>query len=267
MTRAHRLALAALLPLALIGASWAQASLSSVPGRSYTPGPFDSLNFNGSATVRFLQGDRDEVFVEGPTEAQEKVEITLDGTRLTVRTAGSWMFWRAPQQRLRVLVVARDLRQLTLSGAADFQAPEPVVLKQLHIDVSGSALTQFDKLSTETLVFKVSGAGTGRFVGRAPTVSVDISGRGDFFGADLDTQQAKVSISGLGKARLWVSKALDARISGVGTVDYFGHPTLAKRTTGVGRFNERGMRPGPPPWSPTPPALPPVPPVPLVPGP
>lgn len=251
---------ACLMTLPVLG----QPSLPQVPGKTYAPGPFDSLNFNGSATVRFLQGDRDEVFVEGPTEAQENVDIRLDGSRLTVRTAGSWMFWRAPQQRLRVLVVARDLRHLTLAGAADFQAPEPVLLKQLHIDISGSALTQFDKLSTDALVFKVSGAGTGRFVGRAASVIVDISGRGDFFGADLDTHQAKVNISGLGKARMWVSKALDARISGIGTVDYFGQPTLIKRTTGVGRFNDRGLRPGPPPWSPLPPA---VPPVPVVPGP
>ena len=257
-----RLLGAALLALGLANPAPGQPALSPAPGKTYAPGPFDSLNFNGSATVRFMQGDRDEVFVEGPSEAQENVQVQLDGTRLTVRTAGSWMFWRTPQQRLRLIVMARDLRELTLSGAADFQASEPVLLKQLTIEASGSANVQFNKISTESLVFEVSGAGSGRFIGRAASVSVDISGRGDFSGHDLDTQQAKVRITGLGKARLWVHKSLDARISGIGTVDYFGSPTLKKRTTGSGRFNERGARPGPPPWSPFPPALPPVPVVP-----
>ncbi|MCZ8236123.1 MAG: DUF2807 domain-containing protein [Inhella sp.] len=259
----RRVCAALLLPLWAASVS-AQPTLSPVPGRTYAPGPFDSLNFNGAATVRFFQGDRDEVFVEGPTDAQDSVEISLKGTRLTVGTAGSWMFWRTPQQRLRLIVVARDLRELTLSGATDFQAPEPVLLQQLSIDVSGSANTQFDKISTESLVFKVAGAGSGRFTGRAPSLLVDISGRGDFEGHDLNTQQAKVRITGLGKAKLWVHQSLDARISGIGTVDFFGSPTLKKRTAGAGRFNERGARTGPPPWSPFPGALPPVP---LVPAP
>lgn len=225
------------------GAAVAQTGLQSVPGKTYTPGAFDSLYFTGTATVRFLQGDRDEVFVEGDQSVQEGVEIELEGKRLVVRSSGSWKFWRGPQQRTRMVVVARDLRSLKVSGAANFLAPEAVHISQLQIDISGAAVARFDKLTTERLVFAVSGAGDGYFTGQAQTVTVSISGKGDFYGADLEAQQAKVNISGLGKARLWVHKTLDASISGIGTVEYFGTPVVHKQSAGLGRYTERGPRP------------------------
>ncbi len=248
--------LAALVGLLL--ASAAHANLDAVPGKTYAPGPFDSLYLTGTATVRFLQGDRDEVFIEGDQAVQDEVEVALEGKRLVVRSRGSWKFWRSPQQRTRMVVVARDLRSLKVSGAGNFLAPEAVNVAQLQVDISGAAVARFDKLHTDRLVFAVSGAGDGHFTGQAPTVVVNIAGKGDFYGADLEAQQAKVSISGLGKARLWVHKTLDANISGIGTVEYFGLPVVSKKATGVGRYNERGPRPPTPAGT----AMPPVPPFP-----
>jgi hypothetical protein len=228
----------------------AQGGLEAVAGKTYAPGPFNSLYFTGAATVRFLQGDRDEVFVEGDSQAQDAVEIGLEGTRLVVRSSGSWKFWRGPQQRTRMVVVAKDLRSIKVSGAANFLAPETLRLTQLQVDISGAAVARFDKLHTERLVFAVSGAGDGYFTGHAQIVTVNITGKGDFYGADLESQQAKVNISGLGKARLWVHKTLDANISGIGTIEYFGTPVVHQKNTGMGRYNERGPRP---PAVPTPP--------------
>jgi len=258
MTRAsHRLRFAWVLVgcVGLIAAP-ARANLEAVPGKTFAPGPFDSVYLTGVATVRFLQGDRDELFVEGDASVLDEVDVELEGRRLVVRNRGSWKFWRSAQQRTRMVLVARDLRSLKVSGAANFVAPEPVTLQQLQVDISGAAVARFDKLQTDRLVFSVSGAGDGHFTGRAPTLTVHISGKGDFYGADLESQQAKVSISGLGKARLWVHKTLDASITGIGTVEYFGTPVVNKKSSGVGRYTERGPRPTP---VPPPSALPPVP--------
>lgn len=245
-----------MVALLVAGGAAAQPGLQAVPGKTYAPGAFDSLYFTGTATVRFLQGERDEVFVEGDPAVQDAVEIVLEGKRLVVRNSGSWKFWRGPQQRTRMVVVARDLRSLKVTGAANFLAPEAVQVSQLQVDISGAAVARFDKLRTDRLVFAVSGAGDGHFTGQTNTVVVGISGKGDFYGADLESQQAKVSISGLGKARLWVHKTLDANITGIGTVEYFGTPLISKKATGVGRYTERGPHPSTTAAPPAAPALP-----------
>ena len=60
----------ALIALLLPVAAFAQAP----EGRVYTPGAFDAIEVSGAAAVRFVQGEVDEVFVEGGADAQRAVE-------------------------------------------------------------------------------------------------------------------------------------------------------------------------------------------------
>lgn len=209
------------------------------PGKLYTPGPFDSLALNGSAQVSFKQGDRDEFYIEGDDEVQRSVDIQLKDGELSLRSSGSWMFWRSAS-RLRLHVTARQLKHLSVSGAANFIAEQPVQLDKLGVSISGAALVRFDQLRADSLRFAVSGSGDGVFSGQVQSLALSISGRSDFGAENLRAQQAKVSISGLGKARLWVQRDLSVNISGIGTVDYWGNPAVQRRFSGIATVNVRG---------------------------
>jgi len=51
----------------------------------------------------------------------------------------------------------------------------------------------------------------------------------------LRSDDGKVSITGAGTTTLWPEKSLDVRISGVGTVRYYGDPQIVDRkVAGVG---------------------------------
>jgi Putative auto-transporter adhesin, head GIN domain len=247
-----------LLP-ALLSLATAAVLASEPPpaGRSYTPGPFDSVVLDGSATVQFRQGERDEVVVEGDDEVQKTISVELRGATLLLRTEGGWKFWSS-RQRLKLWVQMRDLKSLQISGAADFVASDAVELKSLRIAISGSAVTRFDRLRAEELRFIVSGSGDGHFNGSVDELVVNVSGRSDFFGEQLMARNARIAISGLGKIKVWATGELNAGISGIGTVDYWGNPTLTRRTSGIGSFNDMGAKPAPRP----PPAQPPQPPQP-----
>lgn len=211
-------------------------------GRSYAPGAFDSMAFEGSATVRFVQGERDEVFIEGDEDVQRAITLELNGTRLTLRTTGGWMVWRQGS-RARVQVTARELKEVRISGAADFVATETVNTPMLAIDIAGAGLARFEKLHTEELRFTVSGSGDGHFQGTAQRVRLSIAGRGDFFGENLKAERVRIGISGVGKARVWATQELNARVSGIGQVDYWGEPPeVNKRSAGFGRFVDRGAK-------------------------
>ena len=54
-------------------------------------------------------------------------------------------------------------------------------------------------------------------------------------------QNADVSISGAGDAILRVEQALDVRISGAGSVRYYGQPeSVSKQISGAGNVSEIG---------------------------
>jgi hypothetical protein len=230
------------LPLMLLGT--AQAADALPEGKTYAPGAFDSLVFDGSATVQFRQGDRDEVFVEGDDEMQKSVTVELRGSTLLLRSEGGWRFWSS-RQRAKVRVQMRDLKSLQVSGAADFVASEPVELKSLRISISGSAVARFDKFRAEELRFAVSGSGDGHFSGSVDELVVAVSGRSEFFGEQLHSRNARIAISGLGKVRTWTTGELSASVSGIGTVDYWGRPNVTRRSSGVSNFNDMGPKVAP----------------------
>lgn len=234
-------ALLAACAAACLLASPAWADTTPV-GRLYAPGAFDSLSFEGATTVRFTQGDRDEVFVEGDEDVQRNIAVELNGTRLTLRSIGNWMFWRQAS-RTRVQVTARELKEVRISGAADFVASEAVQTPQLEIQISGAGLARFDKLQTDELRFVVSGSGDGHFKGSAQRLRLSVSGRGDFHGEQLKTERVRIGISGIGKAWVWATQELNARVSGVGTVEFWGAPPEQNtRSAGFGRFVDRGAK-------------------------
>ncbi|MFN7693050.1 MAG: head GIN domain-containing protein [Burkholderiales bacterium] len=225
---------------ALLVALGAQANPEPV-GKTYTPGPFDSLSFGGSAIVQFQQGDRDELFIEGDESVQKSVTVELRGTELVMRSEGNWKFW-TNKQRIKMRIVMRDLKELRVSGVADFIANEPVSAKSLRVSISGAGVARFERLKAEELRFSVSGSGDGYFTGSVDELGISISGRGDFYGEHFAARNAKVSISGLGKARVWATGELNAGVSGIGTVDYWGAPNLQKRSSGIGKFNDKGAK-------------------------
>ena len=171
----------------------ASAAAQGAEGRRYAPGAFDAVVISGTATVRLVQGSEDSVFVEGDDEAQQAISLDLDGPTLRVRPSGAWKFWRSKQQQ--IVVTARDLKRLEISGAADVVAPESLQLKQFLVRISGAGTVRFDKLKVGSLDFNVSGYGSGVMAGSADELAVRISGRGAYLGENLLTQVASVNVS------------------------------------------------------------------------
>ena len=232
---------ALLAALALFGGASATAQTAKAEGRTYTPGKFDSIEINGSASVTFVQGNVDQVVVEGGDEVQRAVLLELHNGVLRLNPSGSWKFWDA--RRLRIEVTARELARVTISGAADFAAAGPVRADRLAVVISGAGSVRFDRIDAEALNFQVSGSGDGQVAGAVRELLVRISGRSEFRGEALKAERGRVSISGVGDAKVWVAQELDVAVAGIGKVDYWGAPTVRRQVSGAATITERG--PGP----------------------
>jgi hypothetical protein len=207
----------------------------------YTPGEFNAIEIQGSAEIRFEQGDTDEVFVNGDVGMQERVQLRLRNNVLRIDSAGAWKFWNS--RRLQVLVRSRQLSRLTISGSAIVQAPAPVRGERLVVSISGSGLARFEQLDVGRLEFSASGSGDADMAGRARDVAVNITGRSDFRGENLLSRRARVSISGVGDVKLWTTEDLMLTVSGMGQVEYWGNPKQLHRSThGVATVVDRGAK-------------------------
>jgi hypothetical protein len=224
------------ITLALFGIAFAAQAQE---GKTYAPGPFNRLEIDGVAKITLTQGDKDQVFVRGDAKTQERVEVELSGSRLQIHTEGNWKFWR--KDPLLVDVQMREPQYIQLSGASDLQASGPIKTPRLSIEVSGAADVKLDAVDAGELRFDVSGSGDGRLAGRADMLAISLSGTGKIKAEDLKAVAARVSISGAGGARLWVTNYLNASISGVGDVDYWGQPSKVNRdVSGLGSIKSLG---------------------------
>lgn len=210
------------------------------PGKVYAPGAFDKLELAGAARVVVVQGDRDQAFIAGDEEMQKNVEVELADRQLIIRPSGGWKIWRSG--KLFVQVEMRELRQLSVSGASDVQAPGPIRSDQLKLSISGAGNVRLDQLQAKQLTFTISGAGDGQLCGRVDDLALQISGKGKVMAERLLAQRARVNVSGLGNVVLWVNEDLAAHISGIGSVDYFGNPSVQRSVSGMGSISARGEK-------------------------
>ncbi|HEX7686256.1 MAG TPA: head GIN domain-containing protein, partial [Burkholderiaceae bacterium] len=207
-------------------------------GRLYSPGPFSSIQVDGSGQVRVVQGDRDEVWVPGDEATQEAVDVHRSGSRLMLTLPGGWKFWR--DSRTLVEVRVRELHGVMLAGSADVLAPGPIATPELVVSVSGAGLARFDDLRADALRFDISGAGDGQLAGQVGHLRLSVSGKGKVVANELRAQTADVSISGVANASLWVVDSLRVGISGAGHVGYWGQPQVSQKISGFGGVEALG---------------------------
>ncbi len=74
--------------------------------------------------------------------------------------------------------------------------------------------------------------------GKADEQEINILGSGTYQAKDLESKVVKINVAGAGSAIVNVSEELDAEISGVGSVEYIGDPTVKQDVNGAGQVGK-----------------------------
>jgi hypothetical protein len=134
--------------------------------------------------------------------------------------------------------------RLTLDTDTSLRPTKPVhytiTVKDLtSVDVSGAGNLTGTQLHTNAIKIRISGAGDVSLSGQAESQDIDLSGAGNYDAAKLATKTAKVVIDGAGKAVVHATDALDAKVNGVGNVEYIGDPKVTQSVSGLGAVRKR----------------------------
>ena len=144
-----------------------------------------------------------------------------------------------PTHRARTIIVALVL--LTVSGLADVEM-DALSTPELEVTMSGAGNLKLDDLQADRIEIVVSGLGGVEIAGQVTQQTVTISGAGEVKNADLKCETASVNVPGLGTSTLWVTDKLTGKISGGGSVRYYGSPETDTESTGLGRFETLGAK-------------------------
>lgn len=110
---------------------------------------------------------------------------------------------------------------------------------RLDLDLYGAIDGEVSVENTH-LDLDLEGAVNLKLMGSSPHLEVDIEGAGKLDAQDLEANYAKVDIDGAGKAVVNVIDQLDAKVEGVGVIEYVSEPrTLNKQIEGIGSIKKK----------------------------
>jgi hypothetical protein len=107
------------------------------------------------------------------------------------------------------------------------------------VSISGSGKVAATGIDAESFDVEISGSGKVEPVGTADTLTLGISGSGRYAGEDLIASVGDVRVAGSGDAVVHVTDDLDADVSGSGSVEYIGEPSLTRSISGSGDISQR----------------------------
>lgn len=176
---------------------------------------FDEISVGGAFEVEIRFGDRQRVAVTIDDNLWDNLELKVRHGRLSV----DWDESCRPDDDCRLELVVTSLEAMSVSGAAE-------------VDIA--------KFAGERFEFALSGAAELEMDGVVEDLDIQVSGAGEIDTRDLEARHVKVRISGAGHANITASESLDAKVSGVGNINYWGNPSdKSTSVSGLGSIRSR----------------------------
>lgn len=205
-------------------------------------GQFDSVLLKDIGKLTIVQGEPPQLTVESSPELLSKVEATIKGHQLVLEIRMSWFekvgasvmdgFLSKP---LNYTLTTPNLKALAVFGVGHISTGS-LKAEELQITVNGTGSVTVSELTGSSLDVRLNGTGgasiLGGKVGRATVIS---NGTGEYMAELLEAEQAKVTINGLGRAKVFATNKLEVEMFGAGELSYRGKPALVQDIQGVGR--------------------------------
>ncbi len=171
---------------------------------------FSSVEISGTFKVTVQRGEDSHATVSTDDNLVQLVKTEVRGSKLLVYTEQDV----DPRSEVLVDITTPDVSSVLASGASS---------------------VEIRKVQGEQLTLVLSGAGSMDADGSVHDISLVINGAGSVSTRNLRAANARITMTGAGKADVYATDKLDVTISGAGSVNYYGEPKEVRKTiSGVG---------------------------------
>ncbi len=197
---------------------------------------FTEVALTGIGNLTIRQTGSESLTIEAEDNIIPELTTEVENGRLTLGVEPDTDL--RPTEPINYELTVKDLNALQTLGAGEISAAN-VEAANLEIASSGSGETSVANVEANNLKVTSSGSGEVETAGRVDSQAVDISGSGRYQAEDLESQEAKVDVNGAGEATVNVTDKLNVRITGSGSVEYVGDPTISQQILGSGELRRR----------------------------
>ncbi len=198
-----------------------------------------SLLVEGASEVTLIQGDQEELVVEADENLLPYLTSRVVAGKLILGIQPGVGI--SPSRTIRYRLTVKSLNEIEASGASTIHV-DGWKGDVLSIRVEGASDFSLKGLAVNRLEVNIDGLGKITAAGTASVLEVEISGSGTLDAGDLRTERADVRVDGLGNVTVWVTRELETRISGAGSVGYYGSPQIKPRNDGLATLRPLGEK-------------------------
>ena len=193
---------------------------------------------SSNADIYITQAETFSVEVEASENLLEIIETEVKNECLKIDTKRNKCI--KGKNTPVVYISLPDLTGVTISGSGNIYINETLTAGRMDFKISGSGDVYAKDLVLDNLTLKVSGSGTFDLSSTkiANDLNIEVSGSGDFNGLDFPTVNADIKVSGSGDCKVNISEYLKVVISGSGSVEYKGNPSIDQKVTGSGSIRQ-----------------------------
>jgi hypothetical protein len=207
-------------------------------------GAFNRILLRNVGDVILTQGATPSLRVEAaPHLLPEVISRVQDGC-LLLGVGHTW--WEAittemlhPRGYVIYRVTVADLDELEIHGTGEVECAR-LVVDRLRIKAGGMSRVRIANLQADYLRVEIGGQSHFDLGGQVRKQEVFIKGLADYDASKLRSDFAEVDIGGKGHAVVWVEKDLLVYIAGLGTVEYYGNPTVREDISGLSHIKALG---------------------------
>jgi hypothetical protein len=200
--------------------------------REYPVANIAGISSSVPLDLEIIQDDQESLALEDDDGQLAEVDVSMDGQTVRIRSKSRSTHWK---RAVKGVMHAKRIESVHLAGTGSITSAS-IRADDFKATLSGSGKIRLRRLDAKDVKVVVSGSGNVDLgSGRVGNLAVTVSGACDVLAGKLRSDDGKVSISGAGTTTLWPEKTLNVRITGVGTVRYFGDPQIVERhVAGVG---------------------------------
>ncbi len=194
---------------------WGVRGNGRVKDQSRSIMEFDKIDVGGAFTLNVKVGSSPSLKITAEENLINYIRTNVKRNTLVIDTKKNI----SPRKEIYIEITTPSLRAVDVSGAN-------------NITVYGILGSDFE--------VDVSGAGTVNLSGEVDRFRVDLSGAGSINARELKAKDVRVSVSGAASAEVYAKDYLDASVSGVGSISYYGDPAKIKTdVSGVGSISRK----------------------------
>ena len=202
---------------------------------------FTGVNLHLPGKLQLRLGTTESITIETDDNLLPLIESVIEDGVLKIRPVKRNT--RLHTQNLRIVVVAKSIERLALSGSGSIDS-DALKGSKLQFDIGGSGSINVKSIEAEAVAISVGGSGDMTSGGgKASALSVSIGGSGDVDVGKVQASDASVSVAGSGAASIWATAGLSVTIAGSGDVKYYGDPKLSTSIIGSGDIIRAGSAP------------------------